>query len=128
MRLLLDTHVFIWWDSSPESLSAEARRLCQDVRNTLLLSVASVREIQIKYQLGKLTLNRPLPSLIQSQQKSNGIQVLPVQLVHVYALETLPPLHKDPFDRLLIAQAQAEGLTLLSMDPIFRQYTSSVLG
>jgi PIN domain nuclease of toxin-antitoxin system len=128
MRLLLDTHVFIWWDSSPENLSAEARRLCQDAGNTLLLSLASVWEMQIKHQLGKLTLNRPLPALVHSQQQSNGVQLLLVQLAHVYALETLPPYHKDPFDRLLIAQTQAEGLTLLSMDPMLRQYPISVLG
>lgn len=128
MRLLLDTHVFIWWDSSPEKLSVEARRLCQDGNNTLILSVASVWEMQIKNQLGKLTLNQPLPALVQSQQQSNGIEILSVHLGHIYALETLPSHHKDPFDRLLIAQAQAEGLTLLSMDPVLRQYPVAVLG
>ncbi len=128
MRLLLDTHVFIWWDSDPDQLSAEARQLCQHAENTLVLSVVSVWEMQIKHQLGKLTLHKPLPTLIQSQQQTNKIEILQVQLAHVYALEDLPSHHKDPFDRLLIAQARAEGLVLLSMDSVFQEYPVTLRG
>ncbi|HLK56821.1 MAG TPA: type II toxin-antitoxin system VapC family toxin [Chthonomonadaceae bacterium] len=128
MRILLDTHIFIWWDSTPDQLSAEARRLCEDADNTLVLSIASVWEMQIKYQLGKLSLHKPLPDLIRSQQQTNGLELLPVQLEHVYALSSLPPHHKDPFDRLLIAQARTEGLALVSMDAAFQQYPVTLLG
>lgn len=94
------------------------KTLCQDPANTLMLSVASVWEMQIKQQLGKLTLRLPLSELIEDQQKTNGVEILPISLAHVLALEALPPHHKDPFDRLLIAQANAEQIGLLSADPV----------
>ena len=127
MRILLDTHIFIWWDNDPDQLSAQAKVLCQDPANTLVLSVVSVWEMQIKQQLGKLTLRLPLSELIEDQQKTNGVEILPISLAHVLALEALPPHHKDPFDRLLIAQANAAGIGLLSVDPVFRQYTVKLL-
>jgi PIN domain nuclease of toxin-antitoxin system len=86
MKLLLDTHTFIWWDSEPARLSPQALALCQDRANTVLLSVASVWEMQIKLQLGKLKLNLPLAEVIESQQQTNNIEVLPVTLTHVLAL------------------------------------------
>ena len=122
MKLLLDTHAFIWWDSEPAKLSLQALAQCQDRANNLLLSVASVWEMQIKFQLGKLKLNLPLAEIIASQQQKNNIAVVPVELAHVLALQTLPPHHKDPFDRLLIAQANFEGATLLCNDPVFSKY------
>lgn len=122
MKLLLDTHVFIWWDSEPSKLSARVLALCQDRNHTLLLSVASVWEMQIKAQLGKLHLTIPLATLVTAQQQANGIQILPVVLEHVLALADLPGYHKDPFDRLLIAQANLESATLLSHDAVFEQY------
>jgi PIN domain nuclease of toxin-antitoxin system len=122
MKLLLDTHTFIWWDSDPAKLSPHTLMLCQDRANTVLLSVASVWEIQIKLQLGRLKLTMPLAGVIRSQQQTNNIQVLPVTLRHVLALESLPTHHKDPFDRLLIAQANIEGATLVSGDPMFAKY------
>ncbi len=103
MKLLLDTHAFLWWDSEPAKLSPQVLASCQDRSNTLLLSVASVWEIQIKLQLSKLKLTLPLAELIESQQQTNNVEVLPVALAHVLALQNLPPHHKDPFDRLLIA-------------------------
>jgi PIN domain nuclease of toxin-antitoxin system len=90
--------------------------------------VASVWEMQIKQQLGKLSLRLPLADLIADQQKTNGIEILPVHLAHVLALTNLPPHHKDPFDRLLIAQSNAESLGLLSVDAIFQQYSVQLLG
>ncbi|MEQ9552713.1 MAG: type II toxin-antitoxin system VapC family toxin [Coleofasciculus sp. G3-WIS-01] len=122
MKLLLDTHTFIWWDSQPNKLSQKALSLCQEPENMLLLSVASIWEIQIKLQLGKLKLNLPLAELIESQQKTNNLEILPITLRHVLVLESLPNPHKDPFDRLLIAQARVEDAFLVSCDPIFAQY------
>ena len=122
MKLLLDTHTFIWWDSEPARLSPRALALCQDQANTVLLSVASVWEMQIKLQLGKLKLNLPLAEVIETQRQTNNVEVLPVTLTHVLALESLPVHHKDPFDRLLIAQAKVEEAVLVSGDPVFAKY------
>jgi PIN domain nuclease of toxin-antitoxin system len=127
MRLLLDTHTFIWWDSEPAKLSAQALALCQDRQNSLLLSVASVWEMQIKFQLGKLKLTLPLSELIENQQQTNHIEILPILLPHVLAVQHLPAHHKDPFDRLLIAQANVEDVIIVSNDPMFPKYTNKVL-
>lgn len=123
MKLLLDTHAFIWWASAPERLSDEALAACQGRNNSLILSVASVWEMQIKLQLGKLKLKSSLNSLIETQQRANDLQILPVELRHVLALSDLPPHHKDPFDRLLIAQALAEDALLVSADAMFSRYS-----
>ena len=122
MKLLLDTHTFIWWDSSPQKLSPKALAFCQNPENTLLLSIASIWEIQIKLQLGKLSLNLPLPELIESQQQTNNIELLPINLIHILTLDTLPKHHKDPFDRLLICQAIVEDAVLLSGDSTLANY------
>jgi PIN domain nuclease of toxin-antitoxin system len=127
MKLLLDTHTFIWWDSDVSKLSPRALQLCQDPANTLLLSVASIWEMQIKQQLGKLRLKLPLAEIVQGQQEANGLTVLPVQLEHVLLLEQLPFHHRDPFDRLLLAQAKAEQAPLLSCDAVFREYQADVI-
>ena len=127
MNLLFDTHIFIWWDSAPARLSPQVLGLCQDPAHRLWLSVASVWEMQIKYQLGKLQLQQELAAIVARQQQVNRITRLPVDLAHVLALEQLPVHHKDPFDRMLIAQARVENLTLLSVDPIFRAYGINVL-
>lgn len=127
MKLLLDTHTFIWWDSQPNHLSQTALTLLQDRSNILLLSVISIWEMQIKLQLGKIILNRPLLEIIENQQKTNQIEILPVNLTHVLALDSLPIVHKDPFDRLLIAQANVENAALVSCDPIVAQYPVNVI-
>lgn len=127
MRLLLDTHTFIWWDSEPAKLSAQALALCQDRQNSLLLSVASAWEMQIKLQLDKLKLTLPLSELLESQRQTNYLEILPILLPHVLALQQLPAHHKDPFDRLLIAQAAVEDVVILSNDPMFPKYTNKVL-
>ena len=125
MNALLDTHTFIWWDSDPAKLSAQALALLQNPTTTVLLSVVSVWEILINYQLGKLTLNMPLATLV-AQQQANGMRILPITLEHVLTVESLPAPHKDPFDRLLVAQANVEGAVLVSTDPIFAQYPVNV--
>jgi PIN domain nuclease of toxin-antitoxin system len=122
MKLLLDTHTFIWWDGEPDKLSPQALALCQDRANVLWLSVVSVWEMQIKLQLGKLSLTLPLAEMVESQQQQNDLKVLPVTLPHVLALQNLPTHHKDPFDRLLIAQANVEDAVLVSKDPLFAMY------
>jgi PIN domain nuclease of toxin-antitoxin system len=127
MKVLLDTHAFIWWDSDSAKLSPQARAACQDRANLVLLSVASVWEMQIKLQLGKLHLRLPLADVVGEQQQTNEIQVLPVALGHVLGLQNLPAHHRDPFDRLLIAQANAEEAVLISHDPVFAHYPVKVL-
>jgi PIN domain nuclease of toxin-antitoxin system len=99
---------------------------CQDSDNELILSVASLWEMQIKSQLGKLKLSMPLPRLVESQQQANALQLLPVQASHVYELSSLPLLHKDPFDRVLVAQARVENLPIVTRDSIIRNYPVQV--
>ena len=127
MKLLLDTHIFIWWADQPEKLSPAALSALQDEANDLLLSVASVWEMQIKIQLGKLKLSLPLRELIQNQQETNDLMVSPVALTHVLALDSLPFHHKDPFDRLLIAQSIEEKLTIVTADSQFSSYSVKLL-
>ncbi len=127
MRLLLDTHIFIWWADQPEKLSPAALSALEDEANELILSVASVWEMQIKIQLGKLKLSLPLKDLIKNQQETNDIAVSPVALTHVLALDALPFHHKDPFDRLLIAQGIEEDLTLVTADSQFSAYSVKLL-
>jgi PIN domain nuclease of toxin-antitoxin system len=126
MKLLLDTHAFIWWDSAPDELSARASALCMDPENELILSVASLWEMQVKAQLGKLTLRGSMRSLVEGQQESNRLQLLPIRPEHTYALDDLPFHHKDPFDRIIVAQAKVEGLCVLSHDSIIRKYPITV--
>jgi PIN domain nuclease of toxin-antitoxin system len=127
MKLLLDTHIFIWWADEPEKLSPVALAALKDDANDLILSVVSVWEIQVKTQLGKLKLNQPLKELIESQQETNSLQILPVELSHVLALDALPFHHKDPFDRLLIAQSVAADITLVTADDKFSAYPAKLL-
>jgi len=122
MNLLLDTHAFIWWATEPEKLSPQARAHCEDSDNNLLLSVASVWEMQIKLQLGKLKLNDPLRTFVEYQQQADDLRILPITIEHVYALDTLPVHHKDPFDRIIIAQANVEELFVVTKDEIFSSY------
>ncbi len=126
MKGLVDTHAFIWWYSDPSRLSAAALAFFHDPSRIVLLSVVSVWEILIKFQLGKMTLKMPLRTIL-AQQQANGVQILPVTLDHVLAVECLPPVHKDPFDRLLIAQANVERAVLVSADAIFARYPVNVL-
>ena len=127
MKLLFDTHTFIWWDSDPSQLSHQVLELCHNPENTLILSIATVWEMQIKSQLGKLNLALPLDEYVRTQQQANGFYILPIHLEHVFKLNELPLHHKDPFDRLLIAQSAIEDAVLLSKDRIFAAYPINVL-
>ena len=122
MKLLLDTHTFLWLDSCPEKLSHTAMAACEDPANQLYLSVVSAWEIQIKRQIGRLQLDVPLDQMIQAQQSANDLSILLVELHHVYALGELPLYHNDPFDRLLIVQALLDSLPIVSADAAFDAY------
>jgi PIN domain nuclease of toxin-antitoxin system len=116
VKLLLDTHVWLWWNSEPERLSATARRQISDTGNEVYLSAASVWEMAIKRRLGKLPLVEPVASYVARRLADDDIQTLNIAIGHAAAVETLEPLHRDPFDRLLIVQARQEGLRLLTAD------------
>jgi PIN domain nuclease of toxin-antitoxin system len=122
MKLLIDTHVLLWLAGDSKNLSTKVVDLILDEQNSLFLSFASIWEIQIKLQLGKLNIMKLLPELIQQQCQANDIQLLEVKLEHIYALNDLQNHHRDPFDRLLIAQTQTEDMTLVSADRIFALY------
>jgi PIN domain nuclease of toxin-antitoxin system len=121
MKLLLDTHVFIWWDTKPKKLPKKVIALCQDSDNTLFVSLASLWEMQIKLQLGKLSLNLSLAEMVSSQQ-ANGIELLPITFPHILKVGELPSHHNDPFDRLLVAQAIAEDIVVITADKTFTNY------
>ena len=106
MNLLLDTHAFLWFDMSPERISEPAMQALLSSDNNLYLSVVSIWEMQIKSQLGKLKLSGDLAKIVRNQESTNGIKLLPLNPPHIYNLASLPEYHKDPFDRLLIAQAK----------------------
>ena len=127
MKLLLDTHAFIWWFNEPEKLSTKALAILTDRGHEVFLSVVSVWEMQIKMQAGKLKLAIPLRQLVREQVQTNGLRLLPVVLKHVLTLDSLPAHHKDPFDRLLVAQANVEGVFLVSSDPVFSSYPVKLL-
>ena len=127
MKLLLDTHIFIWADDEPERIPASVMTYLADEANELWLSLASVWEMQIKRQLGKFHLQLSLAETIASHQQTNDLRLLPMTAEHIYALDNLPMHHKDPFDRLLIAQAITEDLTLVSVDPKFTLYSVKLL-
>lgn len=122
MKVLIDTHVFIWWTSNPQNLSPYVYNLLLDANTEAILSIASIWEMQIKLSLGKLTLASALPELVEDEVKRNQFELLPINLAHVYALSNLPNYHRDPFDRLLIAQAINEQLALVSIDEKFDGY------
>ena len=126
MRVLLDTHTFIWWSDDPGKLSPHAFQTCIDRSNEILLSVASIWEMQIKIQLGRLSLRVPLEQAI-GQQITHGIDILPIEVDHVLALRGLPAHHGDPFDRLLIAQARYEQIPIISHDGMFKHYPVQVI-
>ena len=112
MRLLLDTHVILWWLDDSKRLSAQARRWIENPENTIFISAASIWEIRIKQALGKVRL----PNSFQQALEQSGFEMLTVNAAHAHAIGRLPPLHRDPFDRMLLAQATVEGLTLVTAD------------
>jgi PIN domain nuclease of toxin-antitoxin system len=127
MRLLLDTHTFLWWDGQPERLTERALELLADRSNEILLSVASLWEIQIKLEIGKLRLKVPLLEMVSDEETANRFTLLPISAAHVFALDRLPAAHRDPFDRILAAQTLAEAVVLITRDPAFRSFPVQTL-
>lgn len=122
MRVLLDTHALYWYIEGDPQLSAIARTLIQDASNEVLISPASYWEIAIKVSLGKWRLNRPYEDFIDIGLKQYGFLILPILPAHTARLIEIPFHHKDPFDRLLVAQALAEGASVVSADSAFDDY------
>jgi len=126
VRLLLDTHILLWAAGQPGKLSRAARRLLNDPGNRLTFSAASLWEIAIKQSLGRDDF-RVDARLLRRGLLDNGYDELAVTSAHAVALDTLPPLHKDPFDRMLIAQSQVEGIALVTADEQVAQYRGTVV-
>jgi PIN domain nuclease of toxin-antitoxin system len=126
-RLLLDTHAFLWWVGDAPELKSTAKRAIADTRNECYLSVASCWEMAIKIGLGKLRLTKPLERFVTEQLNANRIILLSIDLRHAAKVAKLPFHHRDPFDRLLIAQAMMEQLVIVSADRAFAKYEVKVL-
>lgn len=122
MRLLLDTHVFLWAATDLTKVSRAAASALARRSNSLFLSAVSVWEIAIKRSLGKLTLEIPLGQLLDLGRQRMGLETLAVTSAHALLIEHLPFHHRDPFDRLLVAQARAEEMTIVGADPAFDAY------
>ena len=125
MKLLLDTHVLLWAAGQPDRLPAAARALLDDPRNEPVFSSASLWEIAIKSGLGRDDFKVDA-RLLRRGLLDNGYLELPITSEHAAAIDGLPPIHKDPFDRLLVAQSMVEGITLLTADPLVAQYPAPV--
>lgn len=119
MNLLLDTHVLIWWATDDRALAPECRDMLANPLNTVFYSSIAIWEVAIKHDLGKLPLP---PALLNDQSSSAGLKELPFTAKHAAFIKTLPPIHRDPFDRAMIAQALCEPLILVSQDLTVRKY------
>lgn len=127
MRVLLDTHTFLWWITDDPRLSRKVRGIIGNGKNQIFLSAASGWEIAIKAKLGRLQVPDELERFIPEQLALNAIEILPVQMSHALHVYALPDHHHDPFDRLLIAQAQLESLPILTTDPQIVRYSVKVI-
>lgn len=125
MKLLLDTHLLVWSMSTSKRLSPKTRALINNPDNQLFFSAASIWELAIKQGLGKENFSIDA-RIMHRGLLDNGYSELPISSNHAVAIDTLPPIHKDPFDRLLIAQATVEGITLLTVDPIVSRYPGPI--
>jgi PIN domain nuclease of toxin-antitoxin system len=123
VKVILDTQVLIWWANDISNISDLVQNIIFDVDNELLVSLASIWEIQIKVSLGKLGLPRPLADIIATQVSENQIKIMQIELSHIYTLDLLPPYHRDPFDRIIIAQAMNEKISIASIDKAFDAYS-----
>ena len=127
MRLLLDTCCWLWWLNDPGKLSKQQLDTISNRRNQLFLSVATIWEISIKVNNQKLTIPQPLNKLIEQQCPPDGIAILDIKPIHAVEAGDLPLYHKDPFDRMIIAQASIENLTVVTSDSVFEKYDITVL-
>ena len=122
MRVLLDTHALLWWLSDDPALTRPARKIIADTRNTIIVSAASAWEIGTKVRLGKLPTANDLAADFSGHLDRDGFQLLAISAEHGIRAGLLPGPHKDPFDRMLIAQAQAENVPIISVERLFEQY------
>lgn len=127
MRLLVDTHVWLWWLSEPSRLNSEALARLEDPNSVVLISAASVWEIVIKHSLGKLELPTAPEEFVPIAMAADGMAGLAIEHAHVLQVGQLPPLHRDPFDRLLVAQCQVESVPIMTADPLLLAYDIEVL-
>lgn len=127
MRILLDTQCWLWWFAAPSRLRPKDRALIAEPRNEILLSAASCWEMAIKTALGKLILPEPIEEFVPKRISSQGMRVLPVLMEHALRVASLPPHHSDPFDRLLVAQAQVEDIPILTADRQLAKYEIKVI-
>lgn len=127
MNVLLDTHVFLWWIDNNPNLSSRACGIISDAGNAIFLSAVSGWEIAIKARLGKLTLPGDLERFIADQLVVNAFSSLPIQLSHALHVYTLPAIHRDPFDRILVAQGQLEDMPILTADSQIAKYPVEVI-
>lgn len=127
MRILLDTNVLVWWLTEDKRLTPANYELISEPSNVVFVSVCSIWEIAIKASIGKLHLAGSIEQLVQPALRQNDIEFLPIRIEQVIPVETMPFHHSDPFDRLLVAQAQVEGLTLLTSDMRLRAYDVPII-
>lgn len=125
MKLLLDTHLLLWAAGQPDRLSPDARALLDDAENEPLFSAASLWEITMKHGLGRADFQVD-PRLLRRGLLDNGYAELPITSAHAVAVDSLPAIHKDPFDRVLVAQSMVEGIVLVTADPLVAQYSDLV--
>ena len=127
MRLLLDTHTFLWFIEGNDSLSDAARAAIENFANQKLLSIASLWEIAIKVSIGKLEVEMPMTELVEEQVFGNAFGILSILPKHLNELSELPFHHKDPFDRLIIAQGLAEKMSIITIDKAFKDYSVRIV-
>jgi len=127
VKLLLDTHTFLWWITDSDRLSRKARSLISSGTNEIFFSAVSAWEIAVKAELGRVTLPSDPETFVPQQITQNAFQVLPLQLRHALRVFSLPSVHRDPFDRMLVAQAEAERMPLLTGDSHFHSYPIKVI-
>ncbi len=127
MRLLLDTHALLWALAEPRKLSSRARRALEAPANDLLWSAAGTWELAILVALGRVSFDEPLATFLPGALQRLGVRSLPIEDAHAIRVAHLPPIHRDPFDRMLVAQALVEDLTLVTKDPQIRRYGARTL-
>jgi PIN domain nuclease of toxin-antitoxin system len=129
VKVLLDTHTFLWWDQLTTRLPPRVSTLLQDISHERYISSVNLWEIKIKTQAGKLSLSQALDKRVEYQIKVNGLLIISIEPAHIYAMDRLPnlPNHRDPFDRLLVAQALHENMAILSADPLLGSYPVQII-
>jgi PIN domain nuclease of toxin-antitoxin system len=127
MNALLDTHAFIWWVTDASQLSRNAKDFISDPDNQIFFSVASAWEIIIKVNTGKLNIPEEVGTYITSRVTDNRFKVLGIELAHVIQVAKLPDLHRDPFDRIILAQSQVMGIPIITIDRLIVQYDVAII-